>query len=435
MSKVQEIIQRIEATPVYQPKKVASAFSGGLDSCLGIELLRRKYKAKEIIPITVNIGQGDEEMEMARTNSRKMGLEPIFIDVRDEFSDKWVAMAIKANSDYDGYPVSTSMTRQLVAKVVAEKAKKLGCDALIEGSTGKGNDQYRMHNGFTVFAPGLEVLVPVRDFDLTRGDEELLCKEWNVPTVETITGGDDKTLWCRSIASGAIDLNQELPDDIWMWLTVPEKASNKPTFIDVEFCEGVPVKLNGKAMPLADLIDELNVIAGRAGIGRIDMFEDGIMDLKSREIYEAPAAKVLLFLHKDLEQFTLMKNQIFFKRTMDAQWAYMMYHGEAFLPLRFDLDAFINQNQKNVSGSYKVKLYKGTMEIVSRRSHRSLFFPEVRSIKSTGFDQRKCKDAAFVRGLPFLTLAMREKRSAEMTQCCGECKPKAKSKAKKGSKK
>ncbi len=167
------------------------------------------------------------------------------------------------------------------------------------------------------------------------------------------------------------------------------------------------------------------------------MFEDGIMDLKSREIYEAPAAKVLLFLHKDLEQFTLMKNQLFFKRSVDAQWAYMMYHGEAFSPLRFDLEGFINENQKNVSGYYKVKLYKGTMEIVARRSARSLFFPEIRSIKATGFDQRKCKDAAFIRGLPYMTLALREKRSAEMTgaadECCRESKPKARSK--KGAKK
>jgi argininosuccinate synthase len=426
MSTVQDIIKRVESTPVYQPKKVASAFSGGLDSCLGIELLRRKYKAKEIIPITVNIGQGDDEMEMARTNSRKMGLEPIFIDVRDEFSNLWVAMAIKANSDYEGYPVSTSMTRQLVGKVVAEKARELGCDALIEGSSGKGNDQYRLHNSFTVFAPGMEILVPVRDFDLTRGDEQLLCKEWNVPTVETITGGDDKTLWCRSIASGAVDLDQELPDDIWMWLTVPEKAPDKPVFVEVEFKEGIPVKLDGKEMHLADLIEKLNYIAGGAGIGRIDMFEDGIMDLKSREIYEAPAARLLIFLHKDLEQYTLMKNQIFFKRTIDAQWAYMMYHGEAFLPLRYDLEGFINVNQKNCSGTYKVKLYTGSMEIVARRSDRGLFFPEIRSIKSTGFDQRKCKDAAFVRGLPFMTLALREKKSAEAGKAAKPSKGKKK---------
>ena len=412
MSKADEIIKRIESTPVAKVKKVASAFSGGLDSCLGIELLRRIYKAEEIIPITVDIGQGDEELEMARTNSRKMGIEPVMIDVRSEFSNEWVATAIKANSDYEGYPVSTSMTRQLVARVVAQKAVELGCDAIIEGSSGKGNDQYRMHNVFTLFAPDLEILVPVRDFDLTRLDENEICKAWDVPIVETITGGDDKTLWCRSLASGAIDLDQELPDDIWMWLTVPEKATDKPTVVEIEFAEGLPVKMDGKEMPLDDLIEKLNYIAGAAGVGRIDMFEDGIMDLKSREIYEAPAAKVILFLHHDLEQFTLMKNQLFFKRGVDAQWAYMMYHGQAFLPLRHDLEAFINQSQKNVTGTYKVKLYKGSMEILTRRSHRSLFFPEIRSIKATGFDQRKCKDAAFVRGLPYLTLAMREKKSA-----------------------
>jgi argininosuccinate synthase len=422
MSRVEEVIARIESTPVYKPRKVASAFSGGLDSCLGIELLRRKYKAGEIIPITVDIGQGDEEMEMARTNSRKMGLEPIFIDVRDEFSDQWVAMAIKANSDYEGYPVSTSMTRQLVAKVVAQKARELGCDALIEGSSGKGNDQYRLHNGFTVFAPGMEILVPVRDFDLTRGDEQLLCKEWNVPTVETITGGDDKTLWCRSIASGAIDLDQKLPDDIWMWLVVPEKAPDKAVTVEIEFQQGIPVKLDGKEMKLADLIEKLNYVAGGAGIGRIDMFEDGIMDLKSREIYEAPAARVLIFLHKDLEQYTLMKNQIFFKRGIDAHWAYMMYHGEAFLPLRYDLEAYISQSQKNCNGTYKLKMYKGSMEIVGRRSDYGLFFPEIRSIKATGFDQRKCKDAAFVRGLPFMTLALREKKVGEAAKAAKPAK-------------
>ncbi|MHC4713631.1 MAG: argininosuccinate synthase [Planctomycetota bacterium] len=413
MGKVDDIIKRIDSTPVANVTKVASAFSGGLDSCLGIELLRRKYKAEEIIAITVDIGQGEQEMEMARTHSLKMGIEPVILDVREVFSNDWVATAIKANSDYEGYPVSTSMTRQLVAKVVAEKARELGCDAIIEGSSGKGNDQYRMHNVFTLFAAGLEVLVPVRDFDLTRLEEEELCKAWDVPVAETITGGDDKTLWCRSIASGAVDLDQELPDEIWMWLTVPEKAPDKPAFVELEFAGGVPVKMNGKQMPLADLIEKLNYAAGAAGIGRIDMFEDGIMDLKSREIYEAPAAKVILMLHKDLEQFTLMKNQLFFKRTVDAQWAYMMYHGQAFLPLRYDLEAFINESQKNVSGSYKVKLYKGTAEIVGRRSARSLFFPEIRSIKATGFDQRKCKNAAFVRGLPYLTLAMREEKSKD----------------------
>jgi len=406
----QEIIAKIEKTPTPPVKKVASAFSGGLDSCLGIELLRRKYKAEEIVTITVDIGQGDEEMEQSRKHGAALGVEPIIIDVREEFANEWVSTAIRANSDYGGYPVSTSMTRQLVARKVAEKAVELGCDAIIEGSSGKGNDQYRMHNTFTLFAPGLEILVPVRDFDLTRLDEEVLCREWDVPVREILTGGDDKTLWCRSIASGAIDLNQELPDDIWMWLVPPEKAKDEPTFIDIEFAEGVPVKLNGKEMPLDALIEELNVIGGKNGIGRIDMFEDGIMDLKSREIYEAPAAHIILKLHRDLEQFCLTKEELQFKRAVDQKWAYMMYHGEAYQPLRYALEAFINQTQHNVNGSYRVKLYKGNIEITSRASDTGLFYPEIRSIKASGFNQQRCADAAFIRGLPYMILAKREGR-------------------------
>lgn len=407
---VEEIIAKIDATPTPPVTKVASAFSGGLDSCLGIELLRRKYKAKEIITVTIDIGQGDEEMEQSRKHGKALGVEPMIVDVRQEFANEWVKTAIRANSSYGGYPVSTSMTRQLVARKVAEIAVREGCDAIIEGSSGKGNDQYRMHNTFTLFAPGLEVLVPVRDFDLTRLDEEELCKAWDVPVRETLTGGDDKTLWCRSIASGAIDLNQELPDHIWMWLVPPEKAKDEPTHIEIEFAEGVPVKLNGKDMPLDDLIEELNVVGGQNGIGRIDMFEDGIMDLKSREIYEAPGAHILLKLHGDLEQFCLTKSELLFKKMIDQQWAYMMYHGEAYQPLRFDLEAFINQSQKMVNGTYKVKLYKGNIEIMSRHSDTGLFYPEIRSIKATGFNQQRCADAAFVRGLPFMILAKRDGR-------------------------
>jgi argininosuccinate synthase len=404
---IQSILSKIDNTPVEPVTRAAVAFSGGLDSSLCIEMLRRKYKAKEIIPICVDIGQGKDEMEMARRHGKMLNVPVIFADVRREFADDWVAMAIKANSDYNGYPVSTSMTRQLVGKTVGEIAAKKKCDAVCEGSTGKGNDQYRLHNAFTLFAPGCAVLAPVRDFDLTRGEEELLCKEWNVPTLKTITGGDDKTLWCRSIASGAVDLNQPLPDDIWLWLVPPQLAEDKPVYVTVEFEGGIPTKLNGKDMPLDDLIMKLNVVAGKAGIGRIDMFEDGIMDLKSREIYEAPAAKVILTLHKDLEQWCLTKDEVAFKRLIDQKWATMIYHGEAFTPLRYDVEAFIDRSQKVVNGTYEVKLYKGNVEITKRESSWGLFYPQIRSIKETGFNQKKAIDAAFIRGLPFMVLAKR----------------------------
>ncbi|HVP79750.1 MAG TPA: argininosuccinate synthase [Thermodesulfobacteriota bacterium] len=405
---MRKILKKIQKTETPKVDKVAVAYSGGLDSSLAIELLRRKYKAKKILPITIDVGQGEGEVSEGKRKARVLKIKPLFFDLRREFTEVWIARAIQANSDYLGYPVSTSMTRQVVARKVAEVALAQGCDAILEGSSGKGNDQYRMHNVFKMFAPNLKILVPVRDFDLTRLEEEELCKEWGVPVTEIVTGGDDKTMWCRSIASGAIDLNQPLPDNIWMWYQPPEEAPDRPALFSVEFEKGIPVKLNGRRRSLGEMIPELNTLGGTHSVGRIDMFEDGIMDLKSREIYEAPAATILLKLHKDLEQFCLTKDEVQFKKGIDQKWAYLVYHGMAYHPLRYDLDAFIETSQKVVNGRYKVKLYKGNIEIVQRESKTSLFTPEIRSIKTSGFDQRRCADAAFIRGLPFEILAKRK---------------------------
>jgi len=406
---VKKIEEKVMNTPVPQVTRVALAYSGGLDSSLCIELLRRVYKVadKNIIPITCDVGQGAEEIRIGNAKARKLGFKPIMLDLREEFTENWLAKAIRANSDYEGYPVSTSMTRQLVAREIAKKGVELGCDALMEGSTGKGNDQYRMHNVFKMFAPALEVIAPVRDFDLVRAEERALCEAWGVPVDEQIEGGDDKTMWCRSIASGAIGLDQELPDDIWMWLVPPKKAPDKPETVSITFEKGVPVKLNGRAMPLGKLVPKLNIIAGRNGIGRIDMFEDGIMDLKSREIYEAPAAHVILKVRRDLEQFCMTKDELEFKAIVDRKWAYLTYHGMWFHPLKAELDAFCAKASEHVNGRYKVALYKGNIEIVKRESPTSLFSPEIRSIKSTGFSQKMAKDAAHIRGLPFQILAKR----------------------------
>jgi argininosuccinate synthase len=407
---IRRILKKIQKTQTPKVEKVAVAYSGGLDSSLAIELLRRKYKAKKILPITIDVGQGEEEVLESRRKAKALKIKPLFFDLRREFTEVWIARAIQANSDYLGYPVSTSMTRQVVAKKVAEVALANGCDAILEGSSGKGNDQYRMHNVFKMFAPNLKILVPVRDFDLTRLEEEELCKEWGVPVTEIVTGGDDKTMWCRSIASGAIDLNQLLPDNLWMWYQPPEKAPDRPALLILEFENGIPVRLNGRRRPLGEMIPELNTIGGIHSIGRIDMFEDGIMDLKSREIYEAPAAAIILKIHRDLEQFCLTKDEVQFKKGIDQKWAYLIYHGMAYHPLRYDLDAFIETSQKVVNGRYKVRLYKGNIEIAQRESKTSLFSPEIRSIKTTGFDQRRCADAAFIRGLPFEILAKRKKK-------------------------
>ncbi|MHC4916623.1 MAG: argininosuccinate synthase [Planctomycetota bacterium] len=412
---ISAVVERVMDTPVPPVNKVALAYSGGLDSTLAVELLRRKYRVadKNIIPINVDVGQGKEDQDKAKSNARILKIRPLYLDARKEFTGEWLTKAIRANSNYNGYPCSTSMTRQLIARIVALEARKRGCDAVMEGSTGKGNDQYRMHNSFMTFAPELTVLCPVRDFDLSRAEEEAVCKAWGVPVDEMISGGDDKTMWCRSIASGAIDLNQELPAKIWLWLVPPEKARKRPEYVDIEFAEGLPVKLNGRKMLLDKLVEKLNFVAGRNGIGRIDMFEDGIMGLKSREIYEAPAAHVILKLHSDLEQACLTGQEVQFKKGVDAKWAQMVYFGEWYHPLKNALDAFVTATQSVVNGKYKVKLFKGNIEIVRRELPTSLFSPEIRSIKAGGFDQRWSHDAAKVRGIRFEILAKRREIMAK----------------------
>src|SRR5438105_15648217 len=313
-------LQKVAAVDVPQGKHIALAFSGGLDSTLCVKLSQLKYHARSLTAITVDVGQGEDEIQQSTARAMQLGISPLIIDAKQEFTEQWLSKAIQANSDYNGYPVSTSMTRQLIAARVAQKGLEIGCDALMEGSSGKGNDQYRMHNVFSLFAPGTPIFVPVRDFDLTRGEEQLLMEHYGVPVEEVITGGDDKTMWCRSIASGGIDLTTELPDSIWMWLTPPFKSPNQPTTLTLSWQNGLPVALNGTALPLDVIIEQLNITGGANGIGKIDIFEDGIMGLKSREIYEAPAATILLKLHRDLEQYCLTKEEIQWKRQLDAQW-------------------------------------------------------------------------------------------------------------------
>jgi argininosuccinate synthase len=402
-----KLLEKIDATPVKTAKKVALAYSGGLDSSLCALLAKEKYGVEELLPITVDVGQGPEEMDVAIQKAKMLGITPIVIDAREEFANLWLAKAIQANSSYEGYPVSTSMTRQLIASKIAALALKLGCDAIMEGSTGKGNDQYRMHNVFKLFAPQLDVLVPVRDFDLTRGEEEELSKELGIPITEVMQGGDDKTMWCRSLASGAIGLDQPIPENAWLWWKSPAKAASQPSEVSVTFEHGIPVAMDGVELPLPEIVAKLNVIAGSHGIGKIDIFEDGIMGLKSRELYEAPAAAVLLKLHHDLEQFCLTKEELDFKAAVDQKWAYLVYHGAWFSPLKDALDAFIAVTQAHVSGTATATLFHGSIDLTSRQSDQSLFFPEIRGLQSRSFNQQLCGPAAQIAGLPWEVLAKR----------------------------
>ena len=403
------VLHKVATVDVPQGKHIALAYSGGLDSTLCVKLAELKYHARQLTAINVDIGQGQEEIDISIARAKQLGINPITIDLEDKNSPNSGDQSDLGQFGLQWLSCFYINDPPVDRGTCGREGTGTGLRCPDGGSSGKGNDQYRMHNVFSLFAPGIPIFVPVRDFDLTRFDEQKLMEYYGVPVEELIVGGDDKTMWCRSIASGGIDLTTELPDDIWMWLVPPAKSSNTPTRLTLTWENGLPIALNGQPLPLDTLIEQLNVLAGANGIGKIDIFEDGIMGLKSREIYEAPAATLLLKVHRDLEQFCLTKEEIQLKRQLEAQWARMVYHGEWFHPLKDAIDAFIASTQKAVSGEYTVELYKGNIDIVTRSSQSGLFFPDVRSIKSASFNQKECAPAAHIRGLPYELIARRNK--------------------------
>ncbi|HEY3398916.1 MAG TPA: argininosuccinate synthase [Armatimonadota bacterium] len=392
-----------------QCKKVAVAYSGGLDSALALKLLPDRYGAEEVLAITCDVGLTEQELEDCRMKAELCNVPWSLMDVQPEFVNDFITRAIYANSSYEGYPVATSMTRQLIARRVAEFAVEQGCDAICEGSTGKGNDQYRMANVFGMFAPDLKVIVPVREWNFTRQEEKVLSGEYGIPYNPGI--GDDRTMWCRSIGSGEVDnLQMRIAQEDYMWYKYPENAPNVPTDLEIEFQAGLPVRVSsdeGVFTDLAAIIHYLNRVGGENSIGKIDMFEDGLIGLKSREVYEAPAAKIILGLHQDLEQLCLTKEQIQFKPSVERQWAYMVYHGGWFHPITQDCAAFCQSSQWAVNGVYKVRLFKGTIDILGRESSTGLFAPELRSLATAGWDQRESGPATKIHAMQYKILAKR----------------------------
>ncbi|NSW56830.1 MAG: argininosuccinate synthase [Armatimonadetes bacterium] len=397
-----------------QVKKCAVAYSGGLDSALALKLLPEYYGCEEVLACTVNVGLTDAEIEMCKSKAELLGVPWFFIDAEEEFVNECLTKAIWANSSYEGYPVATSMTRQLIARKVAEFAVEQGCDSLCEGSTGKGNDQFRMHNVFSLFAPDLTIVVPVRDFNMNREEEKELSKQYGIPYKAGI--GDDLTMWCRSIGSGEVsNLKMRIPQDEFIWYKYPENACDEPHEMEIEFEGGLPVKCDG-VEGLANIVHYLNDLGGSHSIGKIDMFEDGMIGLKSREVYEAPAAKIILTIHQDMEQLCLSKEQVLFKPIVERQWAYLVYHGGWYHPLKHDCDQFIAASQWAVNGKYKVVLYKGNIDIIERQSESRLFRPELRAIvereKEPGevrivWDQQESGPAVKIHGFQYQIMGHR----------------------------
>jgi len=383
-------------------EKVVLAYSGGLDSTLIAILLREHYGFKDVVAVLVDVGQGDEEIKLAKERAEKLGVDLRFIDAKEEFVKEYVHRCIKANGSYEGYPVGTSMSRVLIGLKAAEIAVKEGIDSVAHGATGKGNDQFRLEVAFKYVGPHLKVIAPVRELNLTRIQEEEMLKKHGIE-IKKPKGkiGGDVNLWSHSIGSGQFeDLKTQCPDEEYYWVKPPNEIPDEPREITIKFEKGIPVEVDGMTDPV-EMIIKLNYIAGEYGIGKIDILEDGIIGFKSREIYEAPAATILLTAHADLENLTLTKEQLRLKRQIDQLWADMVYHGLWLHPLRKDLDAFIESTQRWVNGKVTIKLMKNSFQIIERESPDALFAPEIRSLKAAGFDQRDSTGAVKVFTLPF----------------------------------
>ena len=366
------------------------AYSGGLDTSVMIKWLQEKY-GSEVITITVNVGQL-ENLTEAEEKANNLGvLKHYSIDAKNEFAEDYVFPAIKANALYEGkYPISTTLSRPLIVKKMVKIAEKHGATALAHGCTGKGNDQIRFDITIGALAPDLKIIAPVREWSMTRAEEIEYAKKHGIPVSTAAKKYSiDQSIWGRSIECGILeDASQEPPEDAYEWTTSPEKAPKKPEYVTITFESGIPVALNGKVLAPLALIESLNETAGKHGIGRIDHIEDRMVGIKSREIYECPAATVLIETHKDLEKMVLTRHEVLFKQQIDAQWTFLAYAGLWLDPLKEDLDAFINKSQENVTGKVHVKLYKGTAQITGRSSPMSLYDQNLVNYNiKTGFNQ------------------------------------------------
>ncbi len=379
------------------------AYSGGLDTSVLIKWLQEKYKA-DIITVTMELGQ-QIDLKKVEEKAYNLGVKKHYsIDAEQEFVLKHVFPAIKANALYEEkYPISTALGRPLIAKKMVEIAKKEKATAVAHGCTGKGNDQVRFDVTIKSLAPKLKVMAPVREWELSREEEIKYAKENGIPIPHLSDPYSiDQNIWGRSIECGCLENpDQEPPEEIYELTVSPEKAPDKSQFINLKFKNGVPYALNGKNLDSVTLIEELNQIAGKHGVGRIDHIEDRLVGIKSREIYECPAALVILEAHKDLEKLVLTRHELMFKKQIDDQWTFLVYTGLWIDPLRQALEAFIDKTQERVCGEVKLKLYKGCFSVVGRSSPFSLYDKNLATYDvKTSFEQSHSEGFIELWGLP-----------------------------------
>jgi argininosuccinate synthase len=354
---------------------IVLAYSGGLDTSVLVKWLQEQYDV-DLITLTLDVGQQDD-LEEIEEKAKSLGVKKHYsIDAKEEFVTNHVFPAIKANALYEGkYPASTALARPLIASKIVEIAEKEEVSTVAHGCTGKGNDQVRFDVTIKALAPNLRVVAPIREWGLTR-DEEMKFAEAKGIQISRLSNpySIDQNLWGRSIECGSLENPEQEPlEEVFEWTASPEKAPDKPEYLTIKFEYGVPCAMNRENSHPVPLIQTLNKIAGKHGIGRIDHMEDRLVGIKSREVYECPAATVLLEAHKDLEKMVLTRHEVLFKQQIDAQWTFLVYTGLWMDPLREDLEAFIDKTQERVCGEVKVKLYKGGFQVVGRSSPMSLY--------------------------------------------------------------
>ena len=386
-------------------KKIVLAYSGGLDTSVGIKWLTKK--GYSVIAYLADVGQGSDFETYKQRALRTGAVKAIVDDLKDEFVEDFVFRALKADALYEGgYLLATALSRPLIAKGMVKAAVEEGAVAVAHGCTGKGNDQVRFEVSIGALDPKLDIVAFVREWELkTRQEEIEYAKKNNIPIEATAKKpySLDLNLWGISIESGKLeDPYFEPEDDIYQLTKGIDEAKKTPTYVEIEFKGGIPVKLDGKAMDGVSLILKLSKIAGEAGIGRSDMVENRLVGIKSREIYEAPAGWTLYAAHKALESLVLDRELSHFKEMIALKYSELIYYGLWYTPLREALDKFVDETQKAVNGTVRLKLYKGNCAVVGRKSPDSLYKKELATYeKGDKFDQSLAKGFNRIWGLPY----------------------------------
>jgi argininosuccinate synthase len=375
--------------------RVLLLYSGGLDTSVMLKWIQDSYEA-EVVCLTVNLGQPGEDYEVIAEKARRLGaLECHVVDAREEFAREYVLPAIKANALYGGgYPLFTALGRPLIAKLAVEYARRSGCDTIAHGCTGKGNDQVRIEATVATLAPELRTIAPVRSWQMGREEELAYAREHGIPIKTHQAGGTgseiapysiDDNLWGRSSEGRWIEELDHAPeDDVFQLVCRPERAPDEPETVTIEFERGVPVGLNGQRHDLVELLERAATIGARHGVGIVDHIEDRIVGLKVRDIYEAPAAAIILPAHQELEKLVCTIHQNQFKGQLDRQWAYLVYAGLWWEPLRGDLDAYMESVNVQVTGTIGMKLYKGHARVVTRSSPCAIYDQALASFGESG---------------------------------------------------